>query len=69
MRLLKFDPRRWLLMAVVVPVTGRVLVWLAGKLRTSRGPSRSADWLENLGRALRRDRRRGLRRFIGLGRR
>jgi hypothetical protein len=58
MGLLRLDPRRWLLMAVVLPLTGRLLLWSAAEVRARNGSSRTADRMEWLGNKLHRRRSR-----------
>ncbi|MDQ6649059.1 MAG: hypothetical protein M3Z02_02905 [Actinomycetota bacterium] len=50
--------RRFLIMTVLAPLAGRVLHVAAAKLREGRGPSPTADRLEQVGSYLRTSRRR-----------
>ena len=59
----RLDPRRWILMLVVLPLVGRVAGWGATQLRERDRNSRAADGLDWVAHRLRRDdRKRGRRR-------
>jgi len=54
----RFGVRRYLVLAVVAPLVGRLLVRRAEHMRAASGASRAADRLERVGSLLQRGRRR-----------